>query len=131
MSDVFSEMCEPSEERPGKDGLVKRAGMMWTRAPAVNSLELAICAARVCDASLQHDIDFVETEIEGEWSAPRAPATPEDHRLTQARSALASLYLEHESIARSLGPENATTYARYKAICESEGLTPLLFPEYR
>jgi hypothetical protein len=131
MTDVFEEMSAAVEQRPGRDGTVKRSGVLYCGAPAVNSLEMCIHVARITDPTFSNDLEFIEIENENEPAAPpRAPATPEDERFAQARSALASLYIEHESIARSLGPETRDIYQRYCAVCESEGLVPLYFHEY-
>ena len=70
--DVFEEMSAAVEPRLGKDGTVKRAGQLWCSAPAVNSLEMCIHAARLCDETFSHEVEFVEIEIEGEYSEPRA-----------------------------------------------------------
>src|SRR5437660_1641408 len=131
--DVYEQMTEPSETRLDKAGHTRRSGILFCPKPAANSLSIALRAMRLCDPALHTETDFVESAVEeGEWiPAPAAPVTPESHALAQARSALASLYLEYESIAESLGPETPNIYARFCAVTDSEGLARLHLSDYR
>jgi hypothetical protein len=126
--DVFDQDGDPSDPRTGKDGLSKKSGVMFLAKPAANSLSLAIRARRICDPAFVQETEFIEIETEGESVAP---PLHESDKLAQARSGLARMYILYESIAESLVSETPDIYARFCAICDSEGLPRLSVADYK
>lgn len=94
-----------------------RSGKLWLTAPAKNSPEIELRAAKFEDSTP------IDMEFGDEADAEKIAADPDAAR---EQSNTARLWDWHISLARSL-PENAT-WKDYQALCKIEGVAPM--PRY-
>jgi hypothetical protein len=109
MPDAFADMLTDD------DGRAKSQAILALRSPAVNGIELCIVAMHDAEPLLLLDPDFGD-----DVSEVREMETPE---MSDIRVQIANHYLEHISLARSLGP--GSSLADYVLACEQNGMTPL------
>jgi len=112
--DPFSDFAEPIEE-----GTATKAATLpfVTRAPAVNSVEIALREVTMLDAILHRDMLFTE---DNETEAQPLPVDPE---VAALRPAVAADYARHISLARGMGPSG--TWKEYREECRRNGMKPI------
>ena len=101
-ADDFSDMTEPAEDVASG---AKPSATMWVRAPCRNFVEHELTEMEYLEPTLQTDVEFVEAE---ETPTTQRPDPMPDDPLASIRDDIASCFIEHISLARSLGDRKST-----------------------
>jgi hypothetical protein len=118
-ADDFSDMTEPAEDAGSG---AKQSPTMWVHAPCLNFIEHELTEMQYLEPALQTDVEFIEIE---DAPTPQHPDTMPDDPLALIRGNIASCFIEHISLARSLGSGSHVTWQSYVEACQREGLTPM------
>lgn len=97
---------------------VARSGKLWLRAPAKNSPEIELMAAKYEEVA-SAEVEFVDDDEKGRRSA--------ESESTYATNNDVKLFDFHIGLSRSLG--EGISRSDYEAACQREGVKPM--PKYR